>query len=228
MTDQPPIPPHADPAYDQAELPPREPMFRIPLVTGWLILLNVLVHVARQFLPEAQDNLVVENLAFNTSAPFHAWGLVSLLTYQFLHANWLHLIVNMTSLLAFGSGLERVLHGYRFVLLYLACGIAGALFEAATVTAADGEVLLGASASISGIFGALIILLGLNRLGRQPVNLALMIALVLGSTIVAGVFNVGSGGLPVAWRAHVGGFGFGLLAGWAIREFYRRRLSGGQ
>jgi membrane associated rhomboid family serine protease len=228
LTDQPPIPPHADPAYDQAELPPREPMFRIPLVTGWLILLNVLVHVARQFLPEAQDNLVVENLAFETYAPFDGWGLASLLTYQFLHANWLHLVVNMTSLLAFGSGLERVLHGYRFVLLYLACGIAGALFEAATVTAADGEVLIGASASISGIFGALIILLGLNRLGRKPVNLALMIALVLGSTIVAGVFNVGSGGLPVAWRAHVGGFGFGLLAGWGIREYYRRRLSRGQ
>ncbi len=203
-------------------------MFRIPLVTGWLILLNVLVHVARQFLPEAQDNLVLENLTFDTSAPFDMWGLASLLTYQFLHANWLHLGANMAMLLAFGSGLERVLHGYRFVLLYLACGVAGALFEAATVTGADGEVLLGASASISGIFGALIILLGLNRLGSRPINLALMIALVLGSTIVTGVFNIGSGGLPVAWRAHVGGFGFGLLAGWGIREFYRRRLGRGQ
>jgi membrane associated rhomboid family serine protease len=226
LTDQQPIPSHSDPAYDQAPPRPREPMFRIPLVTGWLILLNVLVHVARQFLPEAQDNIVVDKLAFETYAPLDGWGLATLLTYQFLHANWLHLIVNMTSLLAFGSGLERVLHGYRFVLLYLACGVAGALFEALTTTAADGEVLLGASASISGVFGTLIILLGMNRLGGRPISLVLLIALVLGPMIVMGVFNIGSGGLPVAWRAHVGGFSFGLLAGWAIQAFYRRKLSG--
>jgi len=204
--------------------PPKEPAFRIPFITGWLITLNVLVQVARQFLSEAQDNVAVDNLAFVTGYRFDWWGALSLLTYQFLHANWTHLAMNMVTLLAFGSGLERVLPGYRFLLLYLASGIAGALFEAATANPATGEVLLGASGSISGVFGALIVLLGLNRLGTRPINLALMIAIVLVPMVVMGVFNVGSGGLPVAWRAHVGGFGFGLIAGWALLALHRRRI----
>jgi membrane associated rhomboid family serine protease len=224
VTDQPPIPPPLDPAYEQADLPPpREPMFRVPPVTAWLIAINVLVHAVRQVLPAAQDDLVIGNLAFDTGAPLSAQTFLTLLTYQFLHADWMHLGVNMITLLAFGAGLERVLPRLWYLGVYLLGGIGGALFEAVTASGPDDEVLLGASASISALFGALIIVMGLNRLGPRPVSLFVIIALVLVPMVVMGVFNIGSGGLPVAWRAHVGGFTVGLIAGWGLLALHHSR-----
>jgi membrane associated rhomboid family serine protease len=198
-------------------------MFRVPPVTAWLIAINVLVHLVRQFLPATQDDLVVANLAFDTGAPLSPQTFLTLLTYQFLHADWTHVGVNMITLLAFGAGLERLLPRLWYLGIYLAGGIAGALFEAVTTTGPDDEVLLGASASISALFGALIIVMGLNRLGPRPVSLFVIIALVLVPMVVMGVFNIGSGGLPVAWRAHVGGFAFGIIAGWGLLAFRHSR-----
>jgi membrane associated rhomboid family serine protease len=223
LTDQPPIPPSTDPAYERASLPAKEPMFRIPPVTAWLIAINLLVHIARQFLSPSQDELVLGNLAFITDAPLDAQAFLTLITYQFLHADWTHLAVNMTALLAFGSGLERVLRKAWYLVVYFGGGIAGALFEAVTSSTPGQEVLLGASASISALFGALIIMMGLNRLGQRPISLALMIVLVLGPMIVMGVFNIGSNGLPIAWRAHVGGFAVGLIAGWGLLALHHNR-----
>lgn len=197
-------------------------MFRVPFVTGWLIAINLIVHIVRQFLPDAQDQLVLGNLAFITDAPLDVQSFLTLFTYQFLHADWTHLGVNMISLLAFGSGLEKVLPRGWFLAVYVAGGIGAALFEAVTDSGAQ-EVLLGASGSISTLFGTLIVMMGLNRLGKRPISLIVMIALVLGPMIVMGVFNIGSNGLPVAWRAHVGGFLIGLVAGWGLLALHRRR-----
>jgi len=65
-------------------------------------------------------------------------------------------------------------------------------------------------------------------LSSAYLSLVLLIALVLGPMIVTGVYGIGSGGLPVAWRAHVGGFGFGMITAWGILTYYRRKLGRGQ
>ena len=52
-----------------------------------------------------------------------------LITYQFLHAGGLHLAFNMWALYFFGPAVENVMGPRRFLLFYLCCGIAGALFS---------------------------------------------------------------------------------------------------
>lgn len=49
------------------------------------------------------------------------------LTYMFLHAGWLHLSLNMLTVLLFGSGLEMEIGGRRFWQVFLFGGVVGGL-----------------------------------------------------------------------------------------------------
>ena len=65
------------------------------------------------------------------------------ITFQFLHADFTHLLVNMFGLWIFGPLVERYLGGKRFLAFYLLCGIFGALFY----------LLLNAAGAALSIFG---------------------------------------------------------------------------
>jgi membrane associated rhomboid family serine protease len=188
-----------------------------------LIAINIVIQAALALSPDALHDRILGDWGFAPAAldePFDAHAALTLLTYQFLHGGWEHLGINMLSLLAFGAGVETVLGRARYLLIYLLSGIAGALLEAAFASA--DALLIGASASISGVFGALLIVRGLyprgRRLGVLP-QAALWIALMG----VTGALGVGAGGMPVAWIAHIGGFIAGLILGALIKP---RRAAG--
>lgn len=72
------------------------------------------------------------------------------LTYQFMHAGWLHLFSNMILLLLFASALEQISTGSLVLLLYIVCGYAGGLgFQLSAGSPLT--PMVGASASLSGI-----------------------------------------------------------------------------
>ena len=52
----------------------------------------------------------------------HSW--LTLVTYAFLHFDWLHLLVNVGFLLAFGSVVERRFGALWFMTLFAICAIA--------------------------------------------------------------------------------------------------------
>ncbi len=52
-----------------------------------------------------------------------------IITYQFVHANLGHILFNMFGLYFFGPPVEDAMGGKRFLLFYLTCGAAGALFS---------------------------------------------------------------------------------------------------
>jgi membrane associated rhomboid family serine protease len=198
----------------------REPFLSIPPVTLWLIVLNVAILGVLRLLPSDQANAVVDTLGFDPATLDHAptaIGLVSLITYQFLHAGWNHLIVNMVSLLAFGSGIERSLGRGRYILLYLVSGIAGALLQGSFTPAGEEAILIGASGSISGLFGALIALWTARPQDRSLIRLIPLALLWIGVIVLTGVLGVGAEGIAVAWIAHIGGFLVGLTYGLILR-----------
>ena len=51
----------------------------------------------------------------------------TLFTSMFLHGGWMHLGGNMLYLWIFGDNLEKVMGGVRFLIFYLACGLAASL-----------------------------------------------------------------------------------------------------
>jgi membrane associated rhomboid family serine protease len=193
-----------------------ERAINLPPALLWLILINVAVHLLRQTLSESVDQELVMQFglvpANYTTEPGGAWWslLLAPITYQFLHGGWVHLGVNMITLAAFGAPVEQLLGVRRFVLFYLSAGIVSGfihvLFFADSV-----DPVIGASGSISGVFGG--VLIALWQAGRMP-SLLPVAGMWIALNVFFGIFGgtPGSGGEPVAWTAHIGGFIYGLAA----------------
>jgi membrane associated rhomboid family serine protease len=122
----------------------------------------------------------------------------TLLTVNFVHANVIHLALNMLSLYFLGPALEGYLGRIRFAAVFVICGLAGDV--GIDFFSSNGAV--GASGAIFGVLGALFVLA--NRIGVNKVQL-----------IVIGVINLGFSfwDASIAWQAHLGGLVVGLLLG---------------
>jgi membrane associated rhomboid family serine protease len=148
------------------------------------------------------------------------WQLV---TYQFLHANELHILVNMLGLWFAGRELERVIGTKRFVALYLAGGVVGGLAQ----TIFSPVPLIGASAAVCAVLLALTTLFP-----RLQVTALLFFILPLrmkartlgyGLVIASVVFWLSGFQPEVGHLAHLGGF----ATGWIFGLMNRRRFGDG-
>lgn len=156
-------------------------------------------------------------------------------SHMFLHGNLGHLGFNMVMLVVFGAGVARRLCadwgggssvGYNamlFVLFYLACGVAGAaLFYIREPNAFT--TMVGASGAISGLMAAVMrfalrpvapygVAHGpLSGIREKPVLVATIAYVGINLATGLGIDLMGTGGMAVAWDAHIGGYVFGLLA----------------
>jgi membrane associated rhomboid family serine protease len=123
-----------------------------------------------------------------------------LLAAGFLHADPLHLALNMICLVSWGGLLERRVGAFNFTLIYFCSLIAGSLTS--ILGHPTNFIGVGASGAISGILGALLCLF------------------ILGKINLSGQFFVGAIGLNVVlmasvpridWWGHLGGFTAGLI-----------------
>jgi len=159
--------------------------------------------------------------AGGTPQPYLSWApfSVTLITYMFLHAGWLHLLGNMLCLWFFGDDVEDALGQPGFVIFYLFCGIAAALAQALLDPESTTPVI-GASGAISGLLGAYLVVCPRSQITvRVPifivwdvVRLPVYVVLVFwfGVQLLYDVAGPEVGG-GVAFRAHIGGFVAGLL-----------------
>ena len=193
-----------------------ERAINLPPTLLCLIGINVVVHLARQALSDQADQSLVMSFglipAAYTGEPGGAWWSLILapITYQFLHGGWIHLGVNMITLAAFGAPVERLLGMRRFILFYLSAGIVAGFIHVLFFPNSTDPVV-GASGAISAVFGA--VLMVLRQTGRLS-SLLPVAGIWIALNVFFGVFGgtPGSGGEPVAWAAHIGGFIYGLAA----------------
>lgn len=154
-------------------------------------------------------------------------AFATVLTSMFLHGGWMHLIGNMLYLWVFGNNVEDAMGHGRFVVFYLACGVAAVFAQ--TLPNPDSTIpMVGASGAISGVLGAYLLLLPTARVlvaipfGFYFHTLRLPAAVVLGLWFVLQLVNSlladpGQGG--VAFGAHIGGF----IAGMALIPLFKKR-----
>lgn len=151
--------------------------------------------------------------------------LTQLVASMFLHAGILHLLGNLIALLAFSLHFEERVGGRRYMVIYLASGLAGTIFQVAMTHlsggVADAGVLVGASGAVAGVIGAFAGAYP-NLIIPIPVPLGIMFFFVRARVWVAAIVFTGlqvlmlagrNPGDPVAYAAHLGGLGFGLLLG---------------
>ncbi|SRR5579884_85549 len=204
-----------------------------PFVTAALIGANVLVFLIEFRLPpDVLEGFlwllgVVPSRLLEAPLPSE-W--LTLLTSQFLHSGWLHIISNLVALYIFGDNVEdRLGHG-RFLAFYLLCGVAAALVH---VWSNPMSVVpaIGASGAISGVLAAYVVLFPMSRVVTLvpiffiPWFVEVPALLWIGgwfvSQLLNGLLAIGAeadafGG--VAWWAHLGGFVAGLVLVWPLRR----------
>ncbi|HEX8200500.1 MAG TPA: rhomboid family intramembrane serine protease [Isosphaeraceae bacterium] len=162
--------------------------------------------------------------------PFPVW--LTLLTAMFLHGSPLHLAGNMLYLWIFGDNVEEVLGTVRYVLIYLACGIAGSL---AQIAAAPESLIptLGASGAIAGLMGAYLVWFPYNRVRVllfrfiTEVPAVVVIGLWIVLQVWSGLGSIGHLGEVggVAYLAHIGGAFAGILVALLFQDLARERAT---
>jgi membrane associated rhomboid family serine protease len=231
-----------------APAPRREPIFNVPLVVIATVAVLALVHAFRMLvLTDDQDVDFLLAFAFiparygvdaSVAGAFpggFAAELWTFFTYAFIHADLLHLGLNLAWLIPFGTALARRFGAWRYIVFMLAMAAIGALAHLLTHLG-DMAPMIGASAAISGAMAAAMRFVfqhdGPLARWRDPSEAAyrvparslattmrdprflLFLAVWLG---LNGLFGFGSisfgteAGQTIAWQAHVGGFFAGLL-----------------
>lgn len=145
--------------------------------------------------------------------PVAPW--VTIFTSMFIHANLLHIGINMLYLWIFGNNIEDVLGHFRFLFFYLLSG-AGAAAAQVFVSPLTQIPMVGASGAIAGVLGAYLVLFPKARVISLYFIwiIALPASLILGFWIILQIINsllMESHGGGVAYAAHIGGFATGLI-----------------
>ena len=225
-------------------------MFRIPTITKNLLIINLIAFLATVVLElRGIDLKDIGGLHFFMASDFHLYQLV---TYLFLHANFMHILSNMFGLWMFGCVIENVWGPKKFLFYYISCGIgAGLLQEIAqlgsfymTITAQDPSVSFGEIFAIgqqlshqlnawttigaSGAVYAVILAFGMSfpneRLFIIPFPFPIKAKWFVLFYVAIEFFSaLGSSGDGVAHTAHLGGMLFGFLM---IRYWNRHPSSG--
>lgn len=188
-------------------------------VTLWLILINVGVFAIESVAPDA----LIAPLAlwpigrysiagYPGEVGFHLWQLF---TSAFLHANLLHLFLNMFALFMFGRDVERELGSRTYLALYAAAVLTGALVQLAVVSfTVSGEPAptIGASGGVFGVLLAFGMLFPQRRIMLLfppiPMPAWLFVTIYGLIELISGVMGTAAG---VAHFAHVGGMVGGYL-----------------
>jgi len=188
-----------------------------PAVTLTLIVANFIV-----FLMELAGGDAFVNQWSLVPADFVAgrhW--ITVVTAMFLHGSWSHILGNMLFLWVFGPEIEDAMNPVRYILFYLAGGVAANLAQI-VLSPASTVPTLGASGAIAAVMGAFLI-----TYPRDKIRTVLLIGFFFTVTFVPAFLLIGlwfllqlvsvgtvaatqqSGG--VAYAAHVGGILFGAI-----------------
>lgn len=230
-------------------------MFRIPVVTRNLLIINFLAFIA--MLVFRQMNIVDLNslcgLHFFMAQDFHVFQLV---TYMFMHGGWEHIILNMFMLWMFGAVMERVWGPKRFIFYYIFCGIGAGIMQEIAQFFYIWLFGFNQSISFTEIFSVMhqfaVQLNGLTTVGASGAIYSLLLAfgmmfpdekmfiipipvpikakwMVLGSIAIELFSALATPGDQVAHIAHLGGmiFGFFLIRYWQKHPYGGYGMQGG-
>lgn len=184
----------------------------LPPITQALLLINVALFAADLLFGRMLTALFA---LWPLGTHFMPWQVV---TYAFLHGSVGHLFFNMLGLWMFGSELERLWGGKRYLQFYFASVLTAALTQLVVGLLIGGAPTVGAS---GGLFG-LLLAVGMmfpNRIIMPlfppiPMKAKTFVMVFGGLELLFGVTGTASG---VAHFAHLGG----MLGGFLMMRYWR-------
>ena len=114
-----------------------QPPHGAPIITRTLVAANVAIFVLQIYVTTATAERIIQTFGFIPSRLFNpvAWGYVpwevaiTLVSSLFLHGGFVHLFGNMIYLWTFGDAVEDTFGHTKYLLFFVACGVAGSLIH---------------------------------------------------------------------------------------------------
>ena len=186
-----------------------------------LLIVNAIVFVVQLLASNSPRGSEIQDTYFALSLAGLEHGYVwQLLTFQFMHAGWMHILFNSLAIFFFGRPVEADLGHRHFLTLYLSSGVIGGLVQmlfALWLPSFDSPVV-GASAGASGLIAAFAILHWTERftllLYFIPVNMTGKMLLAV--SLVLAFLGILTPNSHIANAAHLGGI---LTGGFYVRLF---------
>ncbi len=191
--------------------------YQVALLSGAHTLFAILANIMNNAV-DIKDNDALSTVLINYGAKDNDlivqgqyWRFV---TPIFLHANLLHVGLNMLNLAVLGVFLERVVGHLRYLFIYFVTGIVSII---ASFYFMPQEISVGASGAIFGLVGAYSIFVLMHRRAfpKHGIPALLWLIIVIGVNLGIGLFvpNVDN-------YAHIGGLLSGCLLGWWFTPLY--------
>jgi membrane associated rhomboid family serine protease len=203
------------------------PARNFPVINISLIAVNVLIFIYQVQQGEQLEQFVMQWGFVPARFQLHDWYNLAawppVFTSMFLHGNLLHIVSNMWILWIFGDNVEDSMGHGGYLVFYLSCGIVS-VFAQYWAAADSPYPMVGASGAIAGVLGAyfltyprakiltLVPIFIIFYMVELPayvfLGIWMLIQLVQGAAVLV-ANDAPAGG--VAWWAHIGGFGGGIL-----------------
>ncbi len=205
-----------------------------PPVIKYLMIINGIVYLLQIFLGQfyftddlgREKSLETYLIKYFALMPlgenFRPWQLI---TFQFMHGSFSHILFNMLYLWMFGTELENLWGSRKFLIYYLTCGIGAGLTQLFLSPLLEGSIgpTVGASGGIYGLLMAFALIFP-----RRPIYLYFFIPIpamyLIGFMILLELFSIGDLSLT-AHLAHIGGAFIGLSY-ILIERYYHWSLDG--
>ena len=170
-----------------------------PIVTNAIIVLCIMMFIISGF---GFDTYTLGKYGANSSILVKGGEYYRLFSYMFLHAGFIHILLNMYSLYIVGPQVENFFGKWKYILIYLFSGISGGLLS---IAFNGNTISVGASGAIFGLFGALIYF-GYNYRGYIGTIIRSQIVPIVIYNLLMGFFIPG-----IDVSGHVGGLLGGLI-----------------
>ena len=184
----------------------------ITYAVKWIIIANVAMFVISEFFPA-----VIDYFGLSPAAVFERGWIWQLGTYLFLHADVMHILLNMLGVWMFGVTLERRWGTQFFAKYYAVTGLGGgaaalllSLLPLDATAPAYGATTIGASGALFGLLLAFAL-----YYPHQPILLMLLFpiparifVMIFGGIALLYTFRGGGG---ISHAAHLGGLVAGYL-----------------
>ena len=200
--------------------------FKTYPITWSLISINLFMFILETIFGGSKSTTTLCLLGANCDIYISQGEIWRLLTANFLHIGFIHLILNLAGLYIFGTITEREFSRYKYIFIYLFGGICANLFsywsgsgfssEPTIINCFDGgigSISAGASGSIFSLLGAYASYLLVNKkvLGKHGNESLISIGIIVFINVVYGA-TAGN----IDHVAHISGLIIGFLLGWML------------
>lgn len=197
-----------------------------PIFSYSFIILNILIFVYQFTLDPALTRQFVHTYGAIPSEILAGEDYSSLFTNMFLHGGILHLLFNMLFLWIFGDNIEAVVGNSKFLLFYIVGGVFASLVHV-YLNPSSRIPSIGASGAIAAVMGAYIVMFPQSKIKMFfffkfiYIPALIFLGFWIAQQLYSGLSDIGpeaaqQGG--TAWWAHIGGFVFGVAAGFLFKN----------